>query len=108
MENSNENTMFLEDMFKLFFGQESTNVNKQETIMEETNFMSLYDYLGKAAGPTLGNQVFAFSKREKQKVMTKEVNQGGFNGKVLCYDPHFLERYFTLRSKYEFEKQYFG
>ena len=39
--------------------------------------------------------------------MNKDVNQGGFNGKVLCYDPLFLERYFTLRSKHEFEKQYF-
>lgn len=106
MEKQSNNTMSLEDMFKIFFGHELFNLSTQ-TIMETTNFMSLYDYLGKAAGPTLGKQVFAFAKTEHQKVMTKHVNQGGFNGKVLCYDPYFLERYFTLRSKHEFDKQFF-
>lgn len=107
MESSNETTMSLEDMFKIFFGHELFNLSPQ-TIMEKTNFMSLYDFLGKAAGPTLGKQVFAFAKKENQRPMTKQVNQGGFNGKVLCYDPLFLEKYFTLRSKHELEKQYFG
>jgi hypothetical protein len=35
------------------------------------------------------------------------VNQGGYNGFVMCYPIEFLQDYFMLREKYKQYKQYF-
>jgi hypothetical protein len=71
-------------------------------------YKSLYEYLGKAAGKELGNQVYNFAKFNKIKSRNKQVNQGGYNGSVMCYPVNFLTYYFDLRKQYEQYKQYFG
>lgn len=59
-----------------------------------TDYASLYEYLGKRAGMELGQQVFKAAKEQRIKCKTQEVNQGGYSGKVMCYPRTFLKSYF--------------
>ena len=56
--------------------------------------MSLYDYLGRAAGPELGQQVTQAAARKKVKFQTRYVEQGGYKGDVMLYPKSFLDEYF--------------
>ena len=58
--------------------------------------LSLYDYLGRAAGPELGQQVAqaAARKTPKVKFSTRFVEQGGYKGDVMLYPKSFLDEYF--------------
>jgi len=63
--------------------------------MEDKNFMSLYDFLGYPAGTELGKEVAAEAKKQGQKIITKEVKNKTYTGKVMMYDIDFLTKYFT-------------
>lgn len=63
--------------------------------MENKNFMSLYDFLGHAAGTELGKEVAAEAKIQDQKILTREVKNKTYTGKVMMYDIDFLTKYFT-------------
>jgi len=63
--------------------------------MENKNFMSLYDFLGHAAGTELGKEVAAEAKKQGQKFIMKEVENRAYKGKVMMYDIDFLTKYFT-------------
>jgi len=63
--------------------------------MEDKNFMSLYDFLGHAAGTELGKEVAAEAKKQGQKFIMKEVKNKTYTGKVMMYDETFLTKYFT-------------
>ena len=63
--------------------------------MENKNFMSLYDFLGHAAGTELGKKVAAEAKIQGQKFIMKEVKNKTYTGKVMMYDIDFLTKYFT-------------
>ena len=56
--------------------------------------LSLYDYLGRAAGPELGQQVASAAARKKIKFGTRYVEQGGYKGDVMLYPKSFLDDYF--------------
>ncbi len=60
--------------------------------MEE--MLSLYDYLGKAAGKELGAAVNNFAKANKIPVTIKEVSNPKYKGKIMMYPKSFLEVYF--------------
>ena len=84
------------------------------TNMEENTNQSLYDYLGKPAGSLLGIQVFKYAKKNKVKVTSEYVSQGGYVGNIMCYPPSFLHDYFITRNnwketieKWGLLKQYF-
>ena len=62
---------------------------KNQTIM-----LSLYDYLGRAAGPELGKAVANAAARKKIKFGTRYVEQGGYKGDVMLYPKSFLDLYF--------------
>ena len=63
----------------------------------DTQMMSLYDYLGRAAGPELGQQVAQAATRKSPKVKfsTRFVEQGGYKGDVMLYPKWFLDEYFS-------------
>ena len=61
--------------------------------MEE--ILSLYDYLGKAAGKELGAAVNNFAKINKIPVTMKEVNTPKYKGKIMMYPKSFLDVYFN-------------
>lgn len=67
--------------------------------MEDQEMLSLYDYLGKAAGSDLGKMVFRISQTRKVKVQVKEVSNPAYQGKVLMYPKWFLDEYFNKQLK---------
>lgn len=55
---------------------------------------SLYDYLGQAAGPELGKDVYKVALTTKEPVATREVETRYYSGKVMLYRKEFLKEYF--------------
>ena len=58
------------------------------------NMISLYDYLGRAAGPDLGKQVASAAARAGVKHEIRELNHRGWRGPVQLYPRAFLDLYF--------------
>ncbi len=56
--------------------------------------LSLYDYLGKAAGKELGAQVAAFAAFKKAKYETRYVSNPRYTGKVMLYERELLDEFF--------------
>jgi hypothetical protein len=64
----------------------------------ENQMLSLYDYLGKAAGKDLGNQVYKTASAQKIQVTEKQVSNPVYKGKVLMYPKSFLDSYFQVEQ----------
>jgi hypothetical protein len=58
------------------------------------NYLSLYDYLKKAAGEELGLEVAAEARKQGIKTQTRQISNPKFTGEVLLYPKDFLEFYF--------------
>ena len=56
--------------------------------------VSLYDYLGHAAGPELGKKVADAARKTGVKGEIREVNHKGWNGPIMLYPRQFLDLYF--------------
>jgi len=78
--------------------------------MKNEIMLSLYDYLGRAAGPELGQQVASAATRKKIKFGTRYVEQGGYKGDVMLYPKSFLDEYFggTNENKRDNRQILFG
>lgn len=61
----------------------------------EINVMSLYDYLGKAAGADLGKLVNLEAQNKKIPIQMREVLNSKYKGKVMLYPKSFLDEYFN-------------
>ena len=77
------------EIFRRKFG----NYNKREKI-SNMNMISLYDYLGHAAGPDLGKQVADAARKSGVKGEIREVNHRGWKGPIMLYPRTFLDLYF--------------
>ena len=77
------------DIYRREFG----NYNKREKI-NNMEMISLYDYLGHAAGPDLGKKVASAAARAKVKHEIREVNHRGWNGPIMLYPRDFLDNFF--------------
>ena len=58
-------------------------------------FLSLYDYLGKAAGSALGKKVAAAATKARLKLQTRAVSNPSYAGFVYLYPKDFLDAYFA-------------
>jgi hypothetical protein len=78
------------------FRREKGNYDKRELInkTENMNMISLYDYLGHAAGPELGKQVASAAARAGVKHEIREVKHAGWNGPIMLYPKSFLDNFF--------------
>ena len=56
--------------------------------------MSLYDYLGHAAGMQLGEQVARKATSMGVKIETREISNPKYTGSVMLYPEGFLNEYF--------------
>ena len=56
--------------------------------------MSLYDYLGRAAGPELGKEVAETAVKLKETIQTRYVTNTCYKGEILLYRREFLDEYF--------------
>jgi hypothetical protein len=59
--------------------------------------VSLFDYLGHAAGKELGAEVAAYATSKKAKIETREVSNPRYTGKVLLYEKALLDEFFIVR-----------
>lgn len=55
---------------------------------------SLYEYLGHAAGPKLGEEVNRAAKRMGVPYNSKELDHPKYKGKIMIYPESFLNDYF--------------
>ena len=67
--------------------------------MEEGGLISLYDYLGYAAGSQLGKQVATAATKAKEKIGKRYVTNTRYKGEVLLYRREFLNEYFSTKQK---------
>ncbi len=67
--------------------------------------LSLYDYLGKAAGRELGNQVYKSASAKKIQVTEKHVSNPVYSGKILMYPKSFLDSYFNPQPVNNYEHE---
>ena len=77
------------DIFRREFGK----YDKREKI-NNMNMISLYDYLGHAAGPDLGKQVADAARKSGVKGEIREVNHKGWKGPIMLYPRDFLDNFF--------------
>ena len=78
------------DIYRREFG----NYNKREKI-NNMEMISLYDYLGHAAGPDLGKQVASAAAKAGVKHSIREVNHVGYSGPIMLYPRSFLDNFFS-------------
>ena len=81
------------DKGKTVYRREFGNYNKRENInnMEK---ISLYDYLGHAAGADLGQQVAYAAAKAGVVTETRQVSNPVYKGPVMLYPKSFLDLYF--------------
>jgi hypothetical protein len=60
----------------------------------KTEYLSLYDFLGKAAGNDLGKEVAAAAYQAGVKMQEREISNPKYTGIVHLYPKDFLEFYF--------------
>ena len=62
-------------------------------------YHSLYEYLGHAAGPSLGDEVNKVAIKQKQKIVKQYVENPVYQGEVFCYTKEFLDEYFQYEQE---------
>ena len=60
----------------------------------DNTLLSLYDYLGRAAGVKLGREVNENAQRRSIPINTRQVSNPKYEGIVLLYPKWFLDEYF--------------
>lgn len=58
------------------------------------NYLSLYEYLGRAAGSQLGKEVAKKAYDSGVTIQTHEVSNPKYEGQILKYPKTFLDEYF--------------
>ena len=76
------------------FRREFNNYNKREKINNNMEKISLYDYLGHAAGADLGQQVAYATAKAGVVTETRQVSNPVYKGPVMLYPRSFLDLYF--------------
>ena len=61
---------------------------------ENMEMISLYDYLGHAAGSDLGKQVAIAASKAGIKSEIREVSHVGYSGPIMLYPRDFLDNFF--------------
>ena len=60
----------------------------------EPEYVSLFDFLGRAAGPELGKEVYIKSQQSNVIIKSKQVSNKKYTGNIVTYPKAFLELYF--------------
>ena len=71
--------------------------------MEEGRLISLYDYLGYAAGAQLGKEVAAVAVKAKETIGKRTISNTRYKGEVLLYRREFLQEYFSTKRNSDVE-----
>jgi len=65
---------------------------------QEEEFLSLYDYLGHAAGLELGGKVHKTAMLSNQPTKIRQVSNPKYKGEVNLYTRAFLDSYFKKQT----------
>jgi hypothetical protein len=65
---------------------------------KQVKMLSLYDYLGRAAGSKLGKKVADYATIRKQKYQVKNVENIAYQGEIMMYTKEFLDEYFKVEK----------
>jgi hypothetical protein len=68
-------------------------------VKDKIEYYSLYEYLGYAAGGDLGTQVNEAATKTKQPIITQEISNRVYSGRVFCYTKKFLNEYFKKQKQ---------
>ena len=60
--------------------------------------ISLYDYLGRAAGPELGKRVASAAAAKNIPFNSRYVETKSYTGEILLYPKSFLDEYFGVKQ----------
>lgn len=71
--------------------------------MEQGQLISLFDYLGHAAGTELGKKVHQAAVKLKEPIQTRQINNIRYKGSVCLYRREFLKEYFTKQQNPDVE-----
>ena len=71
-----------------------TTTLDNNTKTENMKMISLYDYLGHAAGSDLGKKVASAAARAGIKSEIREVKHVGYSGPIMLYPRDFLDNFF--------------
>jgi hypothetical protein len=89
------------DKGKTIYRREFNNYNKRKLIDYNNqkkeinmNMMSLYDYLGHAAGPNLGQEVAEAARKSGVRGEIREVSNPKYRGPIMLWPKAFLDLYF--------------
>ena len=63
-----------------------------------SDFISLYDHLGHAAGRVLGKQLAEYAALKKVPHKIRHVSNPKYTGEVTLYPVEFLDEYFKSQS----------
>jgi hypothetical protein len=69
--------------------------------VKEEPTVSLFDYLGYAAGARLGKQVAEAAVRCNEKIAKKAISTRTYTGDVLMYRPQFLKEFFNSKQNFD-------
>ena len=83
-------------MLKVGYIRSMSNFKKLMKNIKNKNMemVSLYDYLGRAAGPELGKQVATAAAKAGVKHEIREVSNPKYRGPIMLYPKSFLDLYF--------------
>lgn len=76
---------------------ESNYIYTRTMTKPDQEFVSLFDYLGHAAGSDLGQAVYETAKRCKEKMQVRQVKTKTYTGKIVMYRQAFLQEYFKSK-----------
>lgn len=88
-----------EDVLRLVNSVDETQVNLYKVEKQQPEMVSLFDFLGHAAGASLGAAVYAVANRTNEKVETRIVETKTYKGKVMLYRKVFLNDYFKSKQQ---------
>jgi len=57
--------------------------------------LSLFDYLGRAAGKQLGLEVALYARQQKTQIETRQISNPAYSGTVNLYTEDFLSSFFN-------------
>ena len=73
---------------------EIINLIKEPVMEQKPYMMSLYDYLGRAAGKQLGAEVNNVAVQLKETIHERHIENPAYKGTVHLYRREFLDEYF--------------